>query len=109
VRRDTQEWKVEGGAPFRAPEPGVYYLLAGADTAGALSVNIDSQESRLARAPDAQVRRLWRDAEVVGLRAAGGAAFSAGARGGLRGPLLWAALLVGLAEVALASGWRRQA
>jgi hypothetical protein len=109
VRRDTQEWKVEGGAPFRAPEPGVYYLLAGADTAGALSVNIDSRESRLARAPDAQVRRLWRDAEVVGLRTAGGAAFSAGARGDLRGPLLWAALLVGLAEVALASGWRRQA
>jgi len=34
--------------------------------------------------------------------------FSAGAMGDLRGPLLLAALLLGLGELALASVWRRQ-
>ena len=37
------------------------------------------------------------------------AAFSAGAHGDLRGPLLWLALVFGLAEVGLASVWGRRA
>jgi hypothetical protein len=45
----------------------------------------------------------------VSLDDAPGLAFGAAARGDLRGPLLWAALLLGLAEVVLASLWRRQA
>jgi hypothetical protein len=108
VRQGQRDWRVEGGGVFRPAEPGAYYLLAGDDTVGAISANIDPRESLLAPASDAQVRRLWRDARVVSLADAGGAAFSVAARGDLRGPLLWAALLLALAETALASIWRRQ-
>ena len=45
---------------------------------------------------------------IVAPAAARAASFAAGARGDLRGPLLWAALLLGLIEVALASGRRRK-
>ncbi|HEU4587946.1 MAG TPA: BatA domain-containing protein [Gemmatimonadales bacterium] len=108
VRHDRRSWAVEGGAPFRAPEPGVYFLLAGRDTVGALAANIDTRESRLARASDAQVRELWRGARIVPLERAGAAAFASAARGDLRGPLLWAGLVLGLVEVGLASAWRRE-
>ena len=93
---------------FRPTEPGAYYLLAGEDTVGAISANIDPRESLLAPAPDAQVRRLWRNARVVSLPAAAGAVFSSAAHGDLRGPLLLAAVLLALGEAALASLWRRQ-
>ena len=46
----------------------------------------------LQQASDAQVRALWSGATIVPLDEAGGAAFSASARGDLRGPLLWLAL-----------------
>jgi Aerotolerance regulator N-terminal len=108
VRRGNQSWRVEGGSVFRPNETGVHFLLAGRDTIGALSVNTDPRESRLARASDAQARRLWPGARVVPLRNAGGAAFSSAARGDLQGPLLWTALLVGLVEAGFASGWRRR-
>ncbi|HET7599316.1 MAG TPA: hypothetical protein VFK09_03445, partial [Gemmatimonadales bacterium] len=36
------------------------------------------------------------------------AVFASAARGDLRGPLLWAGLLLGLTEVGLASAWRRE-
>jgi hypothetical protein len=45
----------------------------------------------------------------VPLEQAPSAAFSAGARGDLRGPLLWLALVLGLGEVGLASVWGRRA
>ena len=107
VRRNGEHWAVEGGAPFRAAEPGLYFLVADGDTVGALAVNVDSRESKLAPAPDEQVRKLWR-ARVVGPDAVGNAVFAAAARGDLRGPILWAGLLIGLAEMGLASGWRRE-
>jgi hypothetical protein len=53
------------------------------------------------------VRKLWR-ARVVGPDAAGDEVFAAAARGDLRGPLLWAGLLLGLTEMGLASAWRRE-
>jgi hypothetical protein len=109
VHQGNQEWRVEGGAVFRPAAPGIYFLEAGGDTVGAISVNPDPRESRLARAGDSQVRQLWRGARVVGLDRVGGAAFSSAAQGDLRGPMLWTALLVGLVEVAFASGWRRRA
>jgi hypothetical protein len=109
VHQGKQEWRVEGGAVFRPTAPGIYFLEAGGDTVGAISVNPDPRESRLARAGDSQVRQLWRGARVVGLDRVGGAAFSSAAQGDLRGPMLWTALLVGLVEVAFASGWRRRA
>ena len=52
---------------------------------------------------DGQLRRLWRGARIVDLADAGPAAFSSGARGDLREPLLWLALACGLGEVVLAS------
>ncbi|HEY3012277.1 MAG TPA: BatA domain-containing protein [Gemmatimonadales bacterium] len=108
VRQGQREWRVEGGGLFQPPEPGVYFLQAGRDTIGAISVNPDPRESRLARGSDAQARQLWRGARVVPLPEAGAAAFSSASRGDLRGPLLWTALLVGLVEVGFASGWRRR-
>lgn len=109
VRQGERDWRVEGGGVFRPTEPGAYFLVADGDTVGAIAANVDPRESRLAPAADAQVRRLWNDARVVSLDDAPGLAFGAAARGDLRGPLLWAALLLGLAEVVLASLWRRQA
>jgi len=108
VRQGERDWQVEGGGVFRPSDPGAYYLLAGPDTVGAITANIDPRESLLAPASDGQVRRLWKGARVVSLAGAGDAAFSAATRGDLRGPLLWAALLLALAEMALASLWRRQ-
>jgi hypothetical protein len=54
------------------------------------------------------VRRLWNDARLVDLAEAGRLAFSTGALGDLRGPLLWTALALALVELALASALRRQ-
>jgi hypothetical protein len=108
VQQRDREWRVEGGGLFQPPDAGVYYLRSGRDTVGAISVNPDPRESRLARATDAQARRLWNGARLVPLSDTGKAAFSSASRGDLRGPLLWLALLVGLGEVGLASAWRRR-
>jgi len=108
VRRGDQEWRVEGGGLFQPPEVGVYYLRSGRDTVGAISVNPDPRESRLARASDGQARELWKGARVVALQDAANGAFSSASLGDLRGPLLWLALITGLAEVGLASAWRRR-
>jgi hypothetical protein len=107
VRRGDREWTVEGGGFFRPAEVGAYYLLASDDTVGAIAANIDPRESLLAPAPDDQLRRLWAGARIVAPAEAGELAFSAGAMGDLRGPLLWSALALGLAELALATLWRR--
>ncbi len=109
VRRGDREWRVEGGGLFQPPEAGVYYLRSGRDTLGAISVNPDPRESRLARASDGQARQLWKGARLVALQDASDAAFSSASRGDLRGPLLWLALVAGMAEVGLASAWRRRA
>ena len=109
VRQGERDWRVEGGGVFRPGEPGAYYLVAGDDTVGAITANIDPRESALAPASDGQARRLWKDARLVSLEDAGDAVFSGNARGDLRGVLLWLALLLALAETALASSWRRDA
>jgi len=109
VRQGERDWHVEGGGVFRPGEPGAYYLVAGDDTVGAITANIDPRESLLAPATDAQARRLWKDARLVSLDEVADAVFSGAARGDLRGPLLWLALVLALAETALASLWRRQA
>jgi hypothetical protein len=107
VRLDERTWPVEGGAVFRAPAVGAYYLTAQRDTVGMLAVNIDPRESVLQRASDRQIRSLWRPAGLVPLSEAESVTFAAGARSDLRGPLLWLAVLLGLAEVAVASAGRR--
>jgi hypothetical protein len=109
VAAGSRRWSVEGGALFAPPDTGLYFLLRGTDTVGALAANPDPRESMLQQANDAQVRALWRGATIVSLDEAPAIAFSAGARGDLRGPLLWLALILGLAEVGLASVWGRRA
>jgi len=106
VRRNGESWPAEGGAQFHPADPGLYFLLSERDTVGALEVNVDPRESRLAPASDEQVRKLWH-ARVIGPDAADDAVFAAAARGDLRGPLLWFGLLLGLSEMGLASAWRR--
>ena len=108
VRQGEREWKVEGGGLFRPHDVGIYFLVAGDDTIGAVSANLDPRESRLGRATDAQVRQLWKGARIMPVDRAGSAAFSAGVRGDLRGPLLWLALALGLTEMVLASAVRRR-
>jgi Aerotolerance regulator N-terminal len=108
VRQGEREWRVEGGGNFRPAEVGAYYLLAGQDTLGAIAANLDPRETLLRPAADAQVRRLWKGAQVVGLSDAAPLAFASGAVGDLRGPLLWLALCLGSGEMALAAGWRRE-
>ncbi len=108
VSQGDRRWPVEGGAAFRPPTTGVYYLRAGRDTVGGIVANLDPRESRLAPASDGAVRALWPGARVVGLAGAPGAAFAGAGRASLVGPLLWLALLLGAGEVILAS-WRRGA
>jgi len=108
VRQGEREWQVEGGGMFHPSDVGAYYLVAGGDTLGAISANLDMRESLLAPASDDQIRRLWDGARVVPLAESAELVFSAGAMGDFRGPLLLAALLLGLGELMLASVWRRQ-
>jgi hypothetical protein len=101
VRQGARSWSVEGGAGFRAPAAGVYWLLEGRDTVGALSAAGDPRESVLAAASPAVAEALW-GARVVGI-GGGGAAFALAARADLRGVLLWLVLCAGLAELAVAA------
>jgi hypothetical protein len=108
VRQGEREWQVEGGGSFRPTDVGAYYLVAGTDTLGAISANLDPRESLLAPATDDRIRQLWRGARVTSLEESADMVFAAGAMADFRGSLLLAALLLGLAEVGLASAWRRQ-
>lgn len=108
VSRDGNPREIEGGASFRAAETGVHFVLAGSDTVGAIAVNPDPRESDLTAADDAAVRGLWRGARVVAAGRAASAAFAAGGRADLRGPFLWLAAALALADAALA-GTRRRA
>lgn len=107
LRRDDRRWSFEGGADFRPPEAGIYFLLAGVDTVGALAVNPDPRESLLAPMPEGAVRSLWRGVRVLTPAEAAAQSFTRGLQADLRGPLLWAALILALAEVVFASLWRR--
>lgn len=109
VRMGDRRWAAEGGAPFRPAEPGIHFLLAGQDTVGALAVNFDPRESLLDRASDDAVEDLWEGATIVSPEEGPSRAFSLGIRSDLRGPLLWGAFLLGLAELLLASVWRKAA
>ncbi|HVL16757.1 MAG TPA: BatA domain-containing protein [Gemmatimonadales bacterium] len=108
VRQGEREWRVEGGGSFRPPDVGTYYLVSGRDTLGAISANLDPRETLLRPASDGQVRRLWQGAQVVPLPDAAGLAFASGSLGDLRGSFLWLAVALGLGEMALATGRRRE-
>jgi hypothetical protein len=108
VRQGEREWQVEGGGSFRPADVGAYYLVGGADTLGAISANLDPRESLLESASDDRIRELWKGARVTSLGETADLVFAAGAMADFRGPLLLAALLLGVAEVGLASLWRRE-
>ena len=109
VAQAERRWAVEGGAAFRPPATGLYFLLAGRDTVGGLAVNLDPRESALAAADPGLVRGLWPTARLFDLAEAPDAAFAGVGRASLSGPLLWLAFLLALAEVVLASVTRRAA
>lgn len=106
VLTDDRQWEVEGGAAFHPPARGLYYLAAGSDTLGALTVNLDPRESILARASEETIRAAWPGARLTDPSGAAGSAFVGAGRADMRGPLLWLALACGLGELLLASGTR---
>ncbi len=85
--------------------PGVYFLRgAGGDTVGALEVNHDRRESRLARGSEARLRdALGTEVRVAGTRALARELFRGTRRAELTSLLLAAALLAALGELAVAS------
>lgn len=99
---------VEGGGRFTPAARGLHWLLAGADTIGVLESNSDPRESDLRRAGSELVSSLWPGARLVAADQAGPLAFSLAGRTDLRAPLLWAALVLGLLDLALGGGWRRR-
>lgn len=87
---------------------GVFHLLAGPDTLGAVAVRVDPRAAELARAGDAEIRALWRGATIAGLQDGPGEAFAAGTRTDLRGILLVVALCCALVETLIVSRFRPQ-
>ena len=100
------------GAVATAPLiPGVYPLLAGGDTVGALVVAADPRESELTRATDADVAAAFPGAQVRVAstpRAYAAARFAGAGRSDLTPWLLAAALAVLVAESLAAAGVRRR-
>jgi hypothetical protein len=90
-----------GGSEWAPRATGVFHLLAGVDTLGAMSVRVDPRESDLSRATDRDVRTLWRGATVAGLTDGPALAFATGGRGDLRGALLLLAVCCALVETFL--------
>jgi hypothetical protein len=93
---------VEGGAPWAPPAPGVYWLLAGVDTIGALSATIDPRESSLGRATDTEIIAAWPGAVVAPIDDGAGPTFATGGRGDLRPLLLLLAMACVVGESLLA-------
>ena len=94
--------RVASGSLWRPRMPGVYHLMGGGDTLGAVTVSVDPRESDLSRATDGDVRALWGGATVASLEHGPRRAFTAGSRSDLRGALLLLALCCALAETGLA-------
>ena len=107
IAHDGVTTAVEAGTSWIPRAAGVFHLLAGTDTLGAIPVRIDPRASELARASDADVRALWPEATVAGLSDGPALAFSTGARGDLRGALLIVALCCALAEAGIVGLDRR--
>jgi len=97
---------VTGDRRVTAPlEPGVYFLRsAGGDTVGALEVNHDARESRLARADARAVRAAFGPrASLVNARALARDVFGGAGRADLSGLMLALALTAAVLEFALSS------
>ena len=104
VRQGERDWRVEGGGVFRPARARRLLPRSPATTRSARSARTSIRASRCSPRPP--TRRCGGSGTGRGsssLDDAGDAAFTGAARGDLRGPLLWAALLLALAEMALAS------
>ena len=101
VAHDGAITTVEGGVPWTPRAAGVFHLLAGTDTLGAIAVRIDPRATDLARAADADARALWQGATIAGLKDGPALAFATGGRGDLRGLLLIIAICCALAEAGI--------
>jgi hypothetical protein len=103
---------VEGGRAIAAPlASGVYPLLSGADTVGALVTAGDRRESDLRRATDAELRALFPGSHVTiaaSARAYAAERFRGAGRSELTGVLLLLALLVLVVEGLVAAGGIRR-
>ena len=97
---------VEGGAPWLPPAPGVFWLLDGRDTLGAVTATLDERESRLARASDNELAAAWPGSIVANLTGGAARTFTTGGRGDLRPLLLVLALLCVIGESFLAGARR---
>ncbi len=93
---------VPGDGPWQPPRPGVYWVMAGADTLAAFTASIDQRESALVRADDATWRSSWPGVTLAELTDGAEQTFLRGGRGDLRVPLLILALLAAVAEAAVA-------
>jgi hypothetical protein len=106
VARAGEAVAVEGGAPWRAPNPGVYYLLRGADTIGAVTAALPEGESDLTPLSADELRDRWPGAVVRTWDDAEAAAFANSGRGDLRPLLLLLALGCVVGESLLAGRGR---
>jgi hypothetical protein len=106
VARAGEVVAVEGGAPWRAPNPGVYYLLRGADTVGAVTAALPEGESDLTPLSADELRDRWPGAVVRTWDDAEAAAFANSGRGDLRPLLLLLALGCVVGESLLAGRGR---
>ncbi|HEY3934451.1 MAG TPA: BatA domain-containing protein [Gemmatimonadales bacterium] len=108
VAHDGRVTSMPGDGRWVPRDVGVFHLLAGADTLGAIAVRIDARESDLRRATDSEVHALWPGSIVAGLRDGPALAFAAGGRADLRGALLLLAFCCALAETILAGRVRKR-
>ncbi|HRP09159.1 MAG TPA: hypothetical protein PLL69_11805, partial [Gemmatimonadales bacterium] len=98
---------VEGGADWTPGEAGVFWLLEGVDTLGALTAVIDARESELRRATAREIEAAWPGAVVSGFDDGVSRTFTASGRGDLRPLLLLLAVLLLGCEALLARGLRQ--
>jgi hypothetical protein len=103
---DGTPMRVEGGAPWWPPAPGVFWLLEGSDTLGAVSATLDDRESRLSRAGDGELQAAWPGSVVADLGSGAERTFTSGGRGDLR-PLLLVLALICVVGESLLAGARR--
>jgi len=97
---------VEGGAPWWAQVPGIYYLLRGEDTVGAITAALPEGESDLAPLRETALRDRWPGAVIRTWDEADAAAFASTGRGDLRPLLLMLALGCVIGESLLAGRGR---
>jgi len=106
IARGGSRRPVEPGSMLAAPlEPGAYFLLAGADTVGTLSVQVDPRESVLTQATRSELADvLGHGADIVEADRYARGPFAVSTRTEAAGSLLIIALIAVLCETMIA--WR---